>query len=147
MTSEPTRPRLTSGVPDQQAPSPGSPGGPRVRDRNVTAATFGYLGAIFLGPVIPLIVYLSVARRSPVARYHAATAVNLSLTFLLYAVCCAILGGLLALDNITAALIFGLGLIWLFWLSMLRYLIRGVIAASRGEKNEIPGWICARIVS
>jgi uncharacterized Tic20 family protein len=147
MTSKPARPRLTSGMPDQQAPSPGSSGGPRVRDRDVTAATFGYLGAIFLGPVIPLIIYLSVARRSPVARYHAATAVNLSLTFLLYAVCCAILGSLLALDNITVALILGLGLIFLFWVSMLRYLIRGVIAARRGEKNEIPGWICARIVS
>lgn len=147
MTSKPTRPRLTSRVPDQQAPSPGSSGGPRVRDRDVTAAKFGYLGAIFLGPVIPLIVYLSVARRSPVARYHAATAVNLSLTFLLYAVCCAILGGLLALDNITAALILGLGLVFLLWVTMLRYLIRGVIAANRGEKNEIPGWICARIVS
>ncbi len=147
MTSEPTRPRLTSGVPDQQAPSPGPAGAPRVRDRDVTAAKFGYLGAIFLGPVIPLIVYLSVARRSPVARYHAATAVNLSLTFLLYAVCCAILGGLLALDNITVALILGLGLVFLLWVSMLRYLIRGVIAASRGEKNEIPSWLCARIVS
>ncbi len=147
MTSKPTRPRLTSRARDQQAPSPGPSGGPRVRDRGVTAARFGYLGAIFLGPVIPLIVYLSVARRSPVARYHAATAVNLSLTFLLYAVCCAILGGLLALDNITAALILGLGLVWLLWVTVVSYLIRGVIAASRGEKNEVPSWICARIVS
>ena len=72
---------------------------------------------------------------------------NLSLTFLLYAVCCAILGGLLALDNITVALILGVGLAWLFWVSMLRYLIRGVIAARRGEKNEIPGWVCAGIVA
>jgi hypothetical protein len=147
MTSKPARPRLTSRVPDQQAPPPGSSGGPQVRDRDVTAARFGYLGAIFLGPVIPLIVYLSVARRSPVARYHAATAVNLSLTFLLYAVCCAILGGLLALDNITAALILGLGLAWLLWVATLSYLIRGVMAVNRGEKNEIPGWICARIVN
>ena len=61
--------------------------------------------------------------------------------------CCAILGGLLALDNITVALILGLGLTFLLWVTMLRYLIRGVIAANRGEKNEIPGWICARIVS
>lgn len=147
MTSKPARPRLTSGARDQQAPPPGSSEGPRVRDRGVTAATFGYLGAIFLGPVIPLIVYLSVARRSAFARYHAATAVNLSLTFLLYAVCCAILGGLLALDNITAALILGLGLVFLLWVTILSYLIRGVIAANRGEKNEIPGWICAQIVS
>ncbi len=146
MTSKPTRPRLTSRVPDQRAPSPGSSGVPRVRDGDVTAATFGYLGAIFLGPVIPLIVYLIVARRSTVARYHAATAVNLSLSCLLYAVCCAIIGALLALDNITVALILGLTLIFLLWVTMLRYLIRGVIAANRGEKAEIPSWICARIL-
>ncbi len=147
MTSKPTRPRLTSRVPDQQPPSPGSSGVPRVRDRDVTAAAFGYLGAIFLGPVIPLIVYLIVARRSPVARYHAATAVNLSLSCLLYAVCCAIVGGLLALDNITVALILGLTLFFLVWVTTLVYLIRGFRAANRGEKNEVPGWICARIVS
>ena len=147
MTSKPTRPRLTSRGPDEQVPSPGSSGAPRVRDGDVTAATFGYLGAIFLGPVIPLIVYLIVAKRSPVARYHAATAVNLSLSCLLYAVCCAIIGGLLALDNITVALILGLTPIFLLWVTMLRYLIRGAIAANRGERFEVPGWICAQIVN
>jgi hypothetical protein len=40
-----------------------------VSDGDVTAATFGYLGAIFLGPVIPLIVYVIRARRSPFTRY------------------------------------------------------------------------------
>jgi len=31
--------------------------------------------------------------------------------------------------------------------SMLRYLIRGAIAANRGERYEVPSWICARIVN
>jgi hypothetical protein len=30
---------------------------------------------------------------------------------------------------------------------MLRYLIRGLCAASRGEEYEVPDWICAHIVS
>jgi hypothetical protein len=30
---------------------------------------------------------------------------------------------------------------------MLRYLIRGHCAASRGEEYEVPDWICAHIVS
>jgi hypothetical protein len=30
---------------------------------------------------------------------------------------------------------------------MLRYLIRGVGAANRGEEYEMPDWICAHIVS
>jgi uncharacterized Tic20 family protein len=144
MTSKPARP-----VPEPQAPSPhwSDEDVERVRDGDVTSATFSYLGAIVLGPVIPLIVYVIRARRSPFLRYHAATAVNLSISCLLYAVCCAIFGGMLALDSIPVALIIGLPLGFALWVTMLMYLIRGVIAANRGKKNEIPSWICARIVS
>jgi uncharacterized Tic20 family protein len=125
--------------------NPGGDPGP-VRDGEVTSATFGYLGAIFLGPVVPLIVYVLRARRSPFLKYHVATAVNLSVTCALYAVCCGILGGLLALDSITVALIVVLPLGFVLWVLMLRYLIRGVIAANRGERYEVPSWICAHIV-
>jgi hypothetical protein len=137
--------------PSPQAPSgsPAWPGGtvPQVRDGDVTSATFGYLGAIFLGPVIPLIVYAIMARRSSFARYHAATAANLSISCALYGLCCAIVGGLLALDSITVGLVVGVTLIFALWVTMLRYLIRGVAAANRGDRNEIPGWICARILT
>ncbi len=119
----------------------------RVRDGDVTSATFGYLGAIVLGPVIPLAVYAARSRRSPFMRYHAATAVNLSLTAALYGLCCLILGGLLLLDSITVALVVALPVGLMVWASMLRYLIRGVISANRGERCEMPGWICAHIVS
>jgi uncharacterized Tic20 family protein len=119
----------------------------RVMDGDVTSATLGYLGAIVLGPVIPLVVYALRAKRSPFMRYHAATAVNLSLTGLLYALCCLILGGLLLLDNITVALVAVFSVGFVIWVSMLRYLIRGVIAANRGERYEVPSWICARIVN
>jgi uncharacterized Tic20 family protein len=118
----------------------------RVRDGDMTSATFGYLGAIFLGPVIPLVVYALKARRSPFMRYHAATAVNLSLTGALYALCCLILAGLLLLDSVTAALVVALPVGFVIWASMLRYLIRGVIAANRGERHDVPDWICAHIV-
>src|SRR5260370_31054087 len=52
----------------------------RVRDGDVTLATFGDLAVIFLGPVIPLIVYAIKARNSQFIRYHPATAANLSIT-------------------------------------------------------------------
>ncbi|HEU5385768.1 MAG TPA: hypothetical protein VFV73_07685 [Streptosporangiaceae bacterium] len=42
------------------------------RDRDISSATFGYLGAIVLGPVVPVAVYLFRSRRSPFLRYHAA---------------------------------------------------------------------------
>ena len=121
----------------------------RVRDgdSDTMSAAFGYLGAIVLGPVIPLVVYAVRSRRSPFMRYHAATAVNLSLTATLYGLCCLILGGLLLLDSVTVALIITITVGLVIWVSMLRYLIRGVIAANRGERCEVPDWICARIVS
>lgn len=118
-----------------------------VGDGDMTSATLGYLGAIVLGPVIPLIVYAFRARRSPFMRYHAATAVNLSLTAALYGVSCLILGGLLMLDSVTVALVVMLPVGFAIWMSMLRYLIRGVTAANRGERYEVPNWICARIVN
>jgi hypothetical protein len=115
-------------------------------DRDVSSATFGYLGAIVLGPVIPVAVYVFRSRRSPFLRYHAAAAVNLSLTAALYALCCLIVGGLLMLDSITVALIVALPVAIAIWASMLRYLVRGIGAASRGEEYEVPDWICAHIV-
>jgi uncharacterized Tic20 family protein len=130
MTSEPARP----------AP------GPQPREGELTLARCGYLGAVVLGPVIPLTVYLARGRRSPFLRLHAATAANLSLTCLLYAVCCAILGGLLALDNVTVALVIALTLGSGLWVAMLTYLIRGAVAAGRGDAPRIPAWICARML-
>ena len=118
----------------------------RVADADATSATFGYLGAIFLGPVIPLAVYVLRSRRSPFMRYHAAAAVNLSLTAALYGVCCLILGGLLLLDSLTVALVVALPIGLVIWISALRYLIKGAIAANRGERSEAPDWICAHIV-
>ena len=116
------------------------------RDGDIAPATFGYLGAIVLGPLIPLVVYAVRSRRSSFMRYHAATAVNLSLTATLYGLCCLILGGLLLLDSVTVALIVVLPFGLIIWASALRYLIQGAIAANRGERSEAPDWICAHIV-
>jgi uncharacterized Tic20 family protein len=138
MTTKPTR-----AVPDQRD---GPDDGQRVRDGDVTWATFGYLGAVFLGPVVPLVVYLIKAWRSPFLRYHAATAANLSLTGVLYGLCCAIAGGVLLLDSLTVALVIALPLGFLFWMLLLRQLVRGVIAASRGEEFAVPSWLCARFI-
>jgi uncharacterized Tic20 family protein len=115
-------------------------------DGDIRPATFGYLGAIVLGPVIPLAVYVLRSRRSAFLRYHAATAVNLSLTAALYGLCCLFLGGLLLLDSATVALIVVLPVGLAIWASALRYLVSGAIAANRGERSEAPDWICAHIV-
>jgi Domain of unknown function (DUF4870) len=119
---------------------------PRVRDSEAKIATLGYLGAMILGPVIPLIIYAAGVKTRPFLRYHVVRALNLSVTGLLYGLCCVILGGLLLLDSLTVALAvavpIGLGI----WVTVLRYLIRGVGAANRGQRYEVPGWICAQVV-
>ena len=147
MRSKPARPGPAK--PGRRAASSqaeaGMDGAPRDRDAEVKLATFGYLGAMFLGPVIPLIIYAAGSSTRPFLRYHVARALNLSVTGLLYGLCCLILGGLLLLDSLTVALVvtvpIGLGL----WLTVLSNLIRGLAAASRGERYEVPGWICAQI--
>jgi uncharacterized protein DUF4870 len=120
--------------------------GERVRDSDVTLAIFGYLAAVFLGPFVPLGIYLIGRRGSSFSRHHAVMALNLSLTGLLYAVCCLILGGVLLLDSLDAALAVALPIaVWL-WVCTVGYLVRGIGAANRGERNAAPAWICARIV-
>jgi hypothetical protein len=147
MRSKPTRPgpvkpgpRVASSRADD-----GLDGAPSVRDAEVTLAAFGYLGAIFLGPVIPLVVYATRSGGRPFLRYHAARALNLSVTGLLYGLCCLILGGLLLLDSLTVALVVAVPIGLALWVTVLRYLIRGLGAANRGERYEVPGWICAQI--
>jgi uncharacterized Tic20 family protein len=155
MTSKPPRPadrrtrvdlwRYRTGAGEDRA-RPGEPGGgERVGEAEVTLAIFGYLGAVFLGPVIPLGIYLVGRRMSPFTRHHAAMALNLSLTWLLYAVCCLILGGVLLLDDLTTALGVTLPIACVLWLGTVRYLIRGIGAAHRGEQAGAPAWICTRI--
>ena len=164
MTSKPARPgsgpgpgpdpRLAKSQP-ARTPDPDprlgqrQPGGPSLAPRIPLAeakpAMFGYLAAIFLGPLIPLVLYLIGRRRSSFRRFHAATALNLSLTGLLYALCCLILCGMLLLDSLTVALVVTIPIALVIWLSVLKYLIRGIGAANRGERYEVPAWICARI--
>jgi hypothetical protein len=158
MTSIPPRPadrrpqgdlwRYRPEAGDGQAwtPVPGEPAeGEPVRDADVALATFGYLVAAFLGPVIPLGIYLIGRRMSPFTRHHAAMALNLSLTGLLYAVCCLILGGVLVLDSVSTALVVTIPIACALWVGTVRYLIRGIGAANRGDRAAAPAWICARI--
>jgi len=126
-------------------PSGGPSLSPRIPLAEAQPAMFGYLAAIFLGPLIPLVMYLIGRHRSPFRRFHAATAFNLSLTGLLYALCCLILAGLLLLDSVTVALVVAIPVALIIWLTMLKYLIRGIGAANRGERYEVPAWICAQI--
>jgi uncharacterized Tic20 family protein len=122
------------------APGPGQPAG-----HDELWAMLGYLGVIFLGFLAPLAIYLA-KRRSRYVRYHAAQSLNLSVTGTLFNLSALILGGILALDKVTVALVIVLPLAAALWLTTLAYLIRAAIAANRGEHLDLPGWLCVPMI-
>jgi uncharacterized protein len=124
--------------------APGSPPDPQADDHRL--AMLSYLGVPFLGPVIPLVIYLIKRRSSAFVRYHAAQALNLSITALLYTICVLILGTMLALDSIVVALVVGVTLAAALWLATLAFVILAGSRASRGRRYRIPGWLCAAVV-
>lgn len=146
MTSRPARLwQRTRGGPGPVAAAPGYAEASDVAGAEARSATVGYLGAMFSGPVVPLFVYAAGRKGSAFRHHHAATALNLSLTGLLYAVCCLILCGMLLLDTLVVALVVTIPIAAWLWFSVLRQLVRGSGAANRGERYDPPAWICAKI--
>jgi hypothetical protein len=111
-----------------------------------TLSATAYLGAIVLGPLAPLVVYLARPRTSWYVRWHAAQALNVSLTGLLYAVSGAIVGVLLSFDSVTAALIVMGPVALAAWVVIVVYLVRGAVNASRGDMYSLPAWICSPLI-
>ena len=114
-------------------------------------ARLGYLLAIFpglilFGQVAPLVIYLSRRQSSAFVRCHAAQALNVTLTFLLYALSAAIAGLLLSLDSPVAALAVVSPIALAGWAITAHQLTRGASAADHGEFVEIPHWICTPFV-
>jgi uncharacterized Tic20 family protein len=105
-----------------------------------------YAGVIVLGPVVPLVVYLSTRHGSPFVRQHAAQALNVALTWLLYAVSGAIIGALLSFSTASAALLVMIPLAVIGWLIMVTYLVLAATAASQGAFRQIPAWVCAVLI-
>ncbi len=105
-----------------------------------------YLSVPFLGPLVPLIVYLVKKRASGYARRQSVQALNLSVTALIYTFCALILGTMLALDSVTLALAVVVPLAAVLWLVTLVYLILAASRASRGDYYRVPAWLCATIL-
>jgi uncharacterized Tic20 family protein len=130
---------------ERAEPAAGSAGPSAADPNDHRLAMLSYLGVPFLGPVIPLAIYLIKKRASAFIRYHSAQALNLSITALLYTICILILAAMLALDSIVVALIAGVTLAVALWLATLAYVILAGSGANRGRYYRIPGWLCATI--
>jgi uncharacterized protein len=109
-------------------------------------ASLSYAGVIAGGPVVPLVVYLRVRHGSPFVRQHAAQALNVALTWLLYAVSGAIVGALLSFSTVRAALLVMVPLAVIGWLVMATYLVLAAAAAREGGFRRIPAWVCSTLV-
>jgi uncharacterized Tic20 family protein len=109
-------------------------------------AMLAYLTVPFFGFLVPLAIYLLPTRRSPWLRAHAAQAVNVWLTGILYDLSALIVGAALVLDSPRVALAVVVPLVVALWLTTLVFLVRAAARASRGETYTFPRWLCAPMV-
>ena len=109
-------------------------------------AMLGYLTVPLFGFVVPLLVYLRNLHGASWSRAHAAQALNVWITAVLYSLSAVIMGTMLALDSPRIALIVFGSLVVALWLVMLTYLVRAATAASQGLRYTVPRWLCSRIV-
>ena len=119
---------------------------PAAGSRAAGWAVLGYLTVPLAGFVVPLAIYLASVRRSRWLRAHAAQAVNVWLTAILYCLSAAIIGAMLVLDSPRVALAVVLPLVAVLWLTTLGFLVRAAAAARRGEAYTFPRWLCTRMV-
>jgi len=134
-----------SGRPDPGAAAGAGTGGRLpAAEADCRWAMLSYLGIPFFSFVPPLAVYL-IRLRTPFSRRHAAQALNLAITILLYNLSAVIIGGVLALDALRTALLIVTPVTAALWLVALAYLARCALDAGRGEFRPIPAWLCATL--
>jgi hypothetical protein len=109
-------------------------------------AALGYLGTVFFSFLPALIIYLVKRGTSPYLRHHAAQAVNLAVTVLLFDLCAFIIGAMLALDSLVVSLSVALPLATALWLASVGFGVRAALATSRGEPGDLPRWLCAGLL-
>jgi len=109
-------------------------------------AMLAYLTVPFFGFLAPLAIYLISLRRSRWLRAHAAQAINVWLTGILYDLSALIIGAVLMLDSPHVALAVVLPLVIGLWLTTLAFLVRAATRASRGETYTFPRWLCTPMV-
>jgi uncharacterized Tic20 family protein len=143
--SRPAGLTATAARADGLASSPASAAAPAAAD-DKHLALLGYLSVPFLGPCVPLVIYLLRKQSSRYLRRHSAQALNLSLTMILYGVCALIAGAILALDSVGVAVAIVIPLAAVLWLANAGYAFAAGLAADRGGFRRIPGWLCAALV-
>ena len=134
----------TGPLPTVQVPAQAEP--PAKIHSEELLAVVGYLGVIFFAFLPALVIFLLTRRSSPYLRFHAARAVNLSVTVILFDLSALIVGLMLALDTVVLSLSVALPLATALWLTAAVYLVRTALAAARGEAYDPPAWLCVQVL-
>ncbi|MGE5132860.1 MAG: DUF4870 domain-containing protein [Gemmatimonadota bacterium] len=120
--------------------------GPRGASDDQMWALLAYLLALIAAIIAPLVIYLVKMNESRYVRFHAAQALNLSITGIIYAIALVIIAIPLAL--VTHGL--GLILIVLGFIALgvahLVYIIMGAVRANQGQLFRIPTFLCFPMV-
>lgn len=145
------------GQPGYGAPGYGPPGagpqgyppqgyGPKGQSDDHLWALLSYLLALVASIIAPLVIYLVKMNESRYVRFHAAQALNMGITTLIYFFAIFIIAIPLAIFT------HGLGLLLIFPLffglsiAHLVFLIMAMIKSNRGELYQVPTFICLRLV-
>ncbi len=120
--------------------------GPRGPADDHTFAMLSYLLSIVAGLLAPLVIYLIKMNESGYVRYHAAQALNLGITALVYTFGSFMAALFLGVLTKGAGFLLIFPLILVIGVGELVFLILGAVAANRGELYRIPTVACLPMV-
>ena len=127
---------------------PGVPyGPPQPQGEETTWAIFSYVGMAVVGFLAPLIIYFVKKNTSPLARFHAAQAMNFQITLLIHLVAVAAIAVPLAITLDTPAIFALLAIPYLeLLIGQWVFIILGAIKAGKGQYFRFPVFFCFRMI-
>ena len=133
-------------------PSPGNPQdspqgyGPRGPSDDHTWALLSYVLAFVASIIAPLVIYLVKMNESRYVRFHAAQALNMGITALIYSLAVFIVIIPIAIVSHGFGILLIFPVFFAVAIAHLVYLILGAVRANRGELYRVPTIICFRMV-
>jgi uncharacterized Tic20 family protein len=120
--------------------------GPRGPADDQLWSMLSYLLSFVAALIAPLIIYLVKINESRYVRYHAAQALNMAITGVIYGFGGVIVGIVLALATHGIALLILVPLFIAYAIAHVVYLILGAVHAYRGELFRVPGVLALPLV-
>ncbi len=120
--------------------------GPRGPSDDQTWGMLSYVLSFVAAILAPLIIYLVKMNESRYVRYHAAQALNMGITALIYSIVGIIVGVVVAIASHGLALLVLIPLFIAYGVAHVVFLILAAVGAYRGTLYRIPVLICLPLV-